>query len=350
MTDARTESQRRADQVRAFRAELTELEQSLGALVAPESRTAIEQYHAALLNRLKSEYDIDISAAEEQLSLGMRITSLLGTVTLCAALFFFFYRFWGRLVTPAQLALVGVAPVLGLVVTELIARRERARYFTGLAAAVTFSALVLSLSVIGIIYNLPPSPVAFLVWGAFALVLATTYDLVVLYLAGTALLTIGGCGSVVALAGADWTEFLTRPELLLAAGLLWVALPAIRPHRHPEFTAVDHGLGAVLALFSVSILGVAGKASWLPLPETLVERLYDGAGLALAAGGIWVGIRRGWGTLRITSTVMLIVMVFLKAFDWWWEWMPRYLFFLVLGGLAVGVLVLLRRTRSRRTA
>jgi hypothetical protein len=350
MTDTRMESQRRADQVRAFRTELTELERALGAVVAPESRTAIEQYHAALLTRLKSEYDIDTSAAEQQLSLGMRITSLLGTVALGAALFFFFYRFWGRLSTPAQLALVGTAPVLGLVLTELIARRERTRYFTGLAGAVSFAAFVLSLSVIGLIYNLPSSPVACLVWGAFALVLAMTYDLVVLYLAGAILLTVGACGSLVALSGAEWAEFLTRPELLLGAGLCWVALPVIRPHRHPSFTAVDHALGAVLALFAVTILGFAGDNSWLPLPRSLIERLYDGVGLALAAAGIWFGIRRDWPALRLSSTGMLIVMVFLKAFDWWWEWMPRYLFFLVLGALAVGVLVLLRRTRSRRAA
>lgn len=234
MTDTRLASQRRADQVRAFRAELAELERSLGALFSAESRAAIEQHHAALLASLKADYDIDTSTAEQQLSLAMRIASLLGTVALCAALFFFFYRFWGRLLTPAQLALVGVAPVLGLVLTEVIARRERTRYFTGLAAAVTFAAFVLSLSVIGLIFNLPPSPVAFLVWGAFALVLATTYDLMPLYLAGTVALIVGGCGSVVALAGADWTEFLARPELTLAAGLGWAALPMVRPHPTPR--------------------------------------------------------------------------------------------------------------------
>ena len=350
MTDARRESQRRADQVRAFRAELTELERELGPLLPTESRAAVEQHHADLLARFKTRYDIDISAAEHQLSTGMRIASLLGTVALCAAVFFFFYRFWGRLVTPAQLGLVGVAPVVGLALTEAIARRERARYFTGLAAAVTVATFVLSLSVIGLIYNMPSSPVAFLVWGAFALVLALTYGLMPLYLAAVILLTIGGCGGVVALAGADWAAFPLRPELLLLSGLFLVALPMVRPPARPDFMEVDQVVGAVLALLAVAILGLAGGGSVLPLPAAAVEGLYDVVGLGLAMGGIWLGIRRGWDRLRATCTWGLIALVFLKAFDWWWDWLPRYVFFLVLGGLAVGVLILLRRTRQLRAA
>ena len=350
MADDRRASQRRADQVRAFRAELAELERHLGPLLPAEPRAAVERYHAALLARFKTDYDIDVSAAEHQLSLGMRIASLLGTVALCAAVFFFFYRFWGRLVTPAQLALVGMAPVIGLILTELIARRERARYFTGLAATVTGATFVLSLSVIALVYNLPASPVALLVWGGFALVLALTYGLTPLYLAAVLLLSFGGCGGVLALAGADWAAFPLRPELLLLAGLVLVGLPMVRPPARGEFLEVDQVVGAVLALLSASILGLAGGGSVLPLPRAVVEGLYDVLGLGLAMGGIWLGIRRGWDRLRGICTYGLIVMVFLKAFDWWWDWLPRYVFFLVLGALAVGVLILLRRTRQLRAA
>ena len=48
------------------------------------------------------------------------------------------------------------------------------------------------------------------------------------------------------------------------------------------------------------------------------------------------------------ATLFLVIFVFAKCFDWWWDWMPRYLFFLVLGGLAVAVLVILGRVRSGR--
>jgi hypothetical protein len=42
--------------------------------------------------------------------------------------------------------------------------------------------------------------------------------------------------------------------------------------------------------------------------------------------------------------------MYVKAFDWWWRWMPRWVFFLVLGGMAIAVLVLLRALRARRVA
>ena len=50
------------------------------------------------------------------------------------------------------------------------------------------------------------------------------------------------------------------------------------------------------------------------------------------------------------STGFLVVFVYAKCFDWWWELMPRYLFFLMLGGLAVGAIVLLGRLRRRMKA
>jgi uncharacterized membrane protein len=339
--------QRRADQVRAFQAELAELEQTLGTLLSPDSRAAVQQHHDTLLARLKAQYDVDTSAAEEQLSLGMRIASLLGTVALCAALFFFFYRFWGLLGTPAQLGLVSVVPVLGLVLTEFIARRERAGYFTGLAAAVTFAAFVLSLTVIGAVYNMPSSPVAFVVWGAFGLILAAAYGQPVVHLAGVVFLTLGACGLPLAVAGISWASFPLRPETLLLTGLCWAALPMLRPARNAVLGAVDQAAGVVLVVLAVTILGLAGRTSLLPLSIPAKELSYDLLGIALTAGGIWLGIRRSWNALRIASTLGLIWLMFVKAFDWLWELVPRYLFFLLIGGLAVAVLLLLRRTRTR---
>jgi uncharacterized membrane protein len=60
-----------------------------------------------------------------------------------------------------------------------------------------------------------------------------------------------------------------------------------------------------------------------------------------------VGIRAGWRELVRVATGFLVVFLYAKCFDWWWDWMPRYLFFLLLGALAVAVLVVLGRYRSR---
>ncbi len=42
-----------------------------------------------------------------------------------------------------------------------------------------------------------------------------------------------------------------------------------------------------------------------------------------------------------------MLFVYAKCFDWWWEAMPRYLFFLMLGGLAIAAMVVLAKLRGR---
>jgi hypothetical protein len=41
-----------------------------------------------------------------------------------------------------------------------------------------------------------------------------------------------------------------------------------------------------------------------------------------------------------------LIFLYTKFFDWWWNWMPKYLFFFVLGLTAVLFLVTLRRLRA----
>ena len=40
------------------------------------------------------------------------------------------------------------------------------------------------------------------------------------------------------------------------------------------------------------------------------------------------------------------IYLYTKLFDWWWEWMPKYLFFLALGLLAIILLLVLKRLRN----
>ena len=46
---------------------------------------------------------------------------------------------------------------------------------------------------------------------------------------------------------------------------------------------------------------------------------------------------------------ILLVFLFVRLHSWWWSWMPKYLFFLVLGIIAFGLLLVFRRIRSRLT-
>jgi hypothetical protein len=40
----------------------------------------------------------------------------------------------------------------------------------------------------------------------------------------------------------------------------------------------------------------------------------------------------------------------MKFVDWWWDWMPKYLFFLIVGLTALALLWAFRRLRARLAA
>ena len=180
----RRQAQRRVDQIAAFRAELGRLEADAVLTLSPDESRAIQVHHDDLLARFARQFDVDRTSAEKQMSLGMRVASLLGALALSAAVFLFFYRFWGALSVPLQVALLVAAPIVAGMGVELAARREKTRYFASLLALVAFASFVLDLSVLATIFNLPPSPGGFLVWGVFAFVFAYGYRLRLLLLLG----------------------------------------------------------------------------------------------------------------------------------------------------------------------
>ena len=112
---ARQDAQRRADQVAAFGRELVELERDGVLALGPEDRGRIERHHADLLATLARQFDVDRTESQRQMTLGMRAASLIGAVTLSAGIVLFFYRFWGLLTTPLQLAVLAGVRGLDLV-------------------------------------------------------------------------------------------------------------------------------------------------------------------------------------------------------------------------------------------
>ncbi|MGH7164243.1 MAG: DUF2157 domain-containing protein, partial [Nitrospiraceae bacterium] len=41
-----------------------------------------------------------------------------------------------------------------------------------------------------------------------------------------------------------------------------------------------------------------------------------------------------------------VIQLYTKFFDWWWDWMAKYLFFLLLGLIAVLLLLVFQRLRA----
>jgi len=58
------------------------------------------------------------------------------------------------------------------------------------------------------------------------------------------------------------------------------------------------------------------------------------------------GVRREWRETVNTGVTFFVLFLYARFFDWWWDVMPRYLFFLVVGLTAVLILVALRRARA----
>ena len=345
----KTQAQQRVEQVSAFTREMLELERDGVLKLAPDDRARLNAYHAGLLERLAGQFDVDRGDRQRRMSLGMRIASLLGAVTLSAAVVLFFNRVWGVLATPGQLAVLAVAPLLMLVAIDIAARREKTLYVASIMAVVATAAFILDVNVVGVIFNMRPSPYALALWSAFAFIVAYTYGLRLLLAAGITSAMAFVCAIVAHTAGLDMSVSIARPEPLLPAGALAIAAAFLAPNRRRAgFPDTWRLVGSIAVLVPLIFLSTWSNVfSYLRWPERVTGSIYDVAGFALGGAGIWVGIRAGWREVVHVATGFLVLFLYAKCFDWWWDWMPRYLFFLLLGGLAVAVLIVLGRFRSR---
>jgi uncharacterized membrane protein len=344
----RMEAQARADRIRAFREELAALEQELGGVLDAAGRRRVAAHHDGLLAELARQYDVATTESGRQLALGLRFVSFLGALALCTAVVLFVNRFWGALGTATQVALLVLTTFLALGLTEFAARREKTLYFAGLAALVAFAAFVTDLSLLGQIYNLVPSRQAFLLWALFAGALAYGYGLRLLLLAGLVTGSIWLAATLATLGGFWWTDLFLRAELLLPGSAIAIAVGCLpRGGRYDSFPAVYRLTGLVLLFLIVIWRATNGQGSVLPLAPAQVETVYQVFGFLAAGLAIWAGIRRRWNDVTYTGVAAFTLLLYIKALDWWWDWMPRWLFFLVLGGIAVAVMLVLGRVKRR---
>jgi hypothetical protein len=114
----------------------------------------------------------------------------------------------------------------------------------------------------------------------------------------------------------------------------------------PRFPLFYRVSGLIVLLFAFFVLSNWGWNSYLPWPWGTAEIVYQVVGFAVAGLAIAVGNRRGWREVEAVGTAFFVLFLFARFFDWWWDWMPRWLFFLVIGTLAVAILLAFRRLRS----
>lgn len=340
-------AQQRVDQIRAFRAEMEILHDEGILVLSDEVQARVRAFHDDWLHSVAERFDVDTSREQKRLSWGMRIASFLGALTLSASVFFFFYRFWGLLVTPAQVLILIIAPLLATLATEAIARHERQeRYFTVLAALVAFVCFVLDLNMLGTTFNIVPNSNAFLAWAAFGLILAYSYDLKLLLIAGLTSLMGFLAATIGTWSGLYWLSFGQRPENFVLAGLLLFGGGFVLPSRRPSFAAIYRVYGLLVVFIAILVLSNAGSLSYLPFGNAAIENGYQILGFLGTGLTIWLGIRRLWPGLANLGSTFFVIYLYTKLFDWWWDWMPKYLFFLLLGLIAIGLLLVLKRLRG----
>ncbi len=340
-------AQDRIDRIHSFRMELAALSEEGIFNLSSKDKENIADYHSSLITKFSNQFDTDSTDTEKKMSLGMRILTFLGGLALCASIFFFFYQIWGHISTNIQITILILAPIVSLVLMDWAARLEQTLYYATLLALLAFVCFVLNLHVLGQIFNIAPSQNAFLIWGVFGIFIAYYLGLKLLLVAGL-LCILGYISATVGVwSGLYWLSFGERPENFLIAGFLILLIPIIFKHRiYFDFPWIYHLVGLLSIFISVLILSNWGGGSYLLFDSSNIEIFYQTLGFFLSASVAGLGIRfKQNGVINIGVTFFTIFL-YTKFFDWWWDLLPKYLFFLVVSGVSIGLLTLFKTLRK----
>lgn len=346
--ESSAEAQRRADRIRVLREELAELESAGVLTLSAEQRSGFDAWSEATLARWAARFDVDVTASEKRVSWGMRIASTLGGVAFFVAVVLFFTRYWGFLGTSAQVSLAVAAPLAALAATEWMSRRERTLYFTGLLALVALACFFMDLALVGGVFHIASSEASLLAWGAFAMLLAYQYGLRPMLVAGLATLLLWGSAFLTARLGHSWMQFLDRPEHFAVAGAVAFSVPLwLRHRRNSDFPAVYRLAGALALFVALLTLSLDGSCSYLPFEVKAVEQVYEALGLIATVGAIAWGVRRQWDGVVHSASLFFVLFLYARLHRWFWEAWPKYLFFALIGGLAIVLVVVFKKLRER---
>lgn len=342
-----TDAQQRVDQIHAFQQELIELNKAGVLEIASEQSSAIKNFHGQLLHKFSTTYDVDTSAKSKQLTLGMKFASLFGALAMAISIFFLFYQFWGYLTTWVQVAVLIVAPVSLFLLSFHLAQKEKGAYFSKIAALVSLACFVLNLSMLGQIFNITPSPNAFVVWAAYSFLLAYACNARLLLFFGIVSISSFIAMKVGTWSGMYWISFGERPENFFIPSLIIFMLPQLTNHkRFSGFEVIYRVMAMIMLFMPILVLSNWGEISYLKISSDMIEGTYQLMGFGLSVTAIWLGIRRHWNEVMHTGNVFFILFLYTKLFDWWWDWMPKYVFFFILGLSALLALMVLKRIRQ----
>jgi hypothetical protein len=147
--------------------------------------------------------------------------------------------------------------------------------------------------------------------------------------------------------GMYWISFGERPENFFIPSFIIFMLPQLINHkRFVGFDVIYRVMALIILFIPILILSNWGEISYLNWSADVVEGIYQMIGFALSMAAIWLGVKRHWNAVTQTGNVFFILFVYTKFFDWWWDWMPKFVFFFLLGLSALLALMVFKRIRQ----
>lgn len=344
----KAEAQARADQIRAFGAEQKIL-QARGLLsLDDEQSRAIHAYHQHLLRELQQQQDIDLTERARHLSLGTQIVAFLGAGAFAASVFFLFYQYWGFFNQLQQVSMLIAAPVLTLFAAAWIKQRDSSGYYAKLVAIISFVCFVLNLVMLGSVFNITPSPNAFAAYAVYGFLLAYLFHARLLLVAALATSFMFIAAKTTHwIGGLYWVSLWNYPENFLLPALAFFAVPFFKSQdRYIGFAMIYQIIAACAFFLALLMLSHWGRGSYLDIDANLIEGIYQMLGFITSAALIVLGLRIHNGQLMLLGNIFFALFLCSKFFDWWWDWMPKSLFFLVIGLTAILALTIFNRLRK----
>jgi hypothetical protein len=345
--ESKADAQRRVNRIAGFTTELEELERAEVLVLSAEQKSAVADFHRTVSRLLGEQHDVDFSEGARRLSLGMQIVSFLGAAALAASVFFLFYQYWGYFTTITQVVILIAAPLLSLGVAVYLRPNEVGGYFAKLALLVSFVCFVLNIKMLGQIFNITPGHSALALWAVYAFLLAYTLNLRLLVGAGILCVFAFIGAETSTWSGAYWISASKYPENFLLPAIFLFFVPSVINHRrHHGFASLYQLLSMVGFFAVVLVLSNWGGGSYLDLDPDVIEGVYQVIGFSFSALAILLGMRKGWPQVMLAGNVFFALFLYTKFFDWWWDWLPKYLFFLLVGLTAILALFVFNRLRG----
>lgn len=178
------------------------------------------------------------------------------------------------------------------------------------------------------------------------MILAYAYGLRTPLITGLVLLEAFIAAEILLVSGSAWYNLPSRPENFMLGGALILLLPPVILGRHPPgFPVLYRMLGLAGLLIPTLVLSQNGDLSHLRRWADTVQTCYMLFGFAAGAVAIWFGLARRLKDLVYGGSFFLAVFLYAQYLEWWWDWMPKYLFFLIVAATAVAAVSVMKRLR-----